>query len=227
MMKRVITVCLVCIIVFSSATVSFADDNDYEENILTETAKMGIAGGCEHDLSIARTVSGNVIVVTVTDDADNLLAQAIRNGSMITVSDYSNPSNPTDVTIELEEGLNLAGAVFDGTLPDDTKSITWGSWTSSTKTFHVAGMTAVVVVATIASCFVGVPVAVFDDLLILFASFPYQYATVKVRMRLGTDEYYQYTQVETTVWGRNTANGTMYKMYGPVLRTSKKSLNSK
>ena len=227
MKKRIISICLAFVMVFSTVSGVFADDNDHEENTLTETARFNIAGGFEQDLNITRTVTGDVIVVTVTDDGNNLLAQTIRNGNSITVVDYSDPAGPIDVTNELEEGLILSGVELDGTLPGDPKSITWGSWTSNTVTFNVTGMTAATIIAYLASVFVGVPVVAFDGLANLFMTFPYQYATVKVRMRLGTDANYQYTQVEITVWGRNTANGTMYKMYGPVVRTYKKSLSFK
>ena len=221
--RKLLAICLACIMIISAATAAFADSFNANNS---ESITLGAAEGLDEDLIITRTVNGNNIVVSVTDNNGNLLSEATNNGSTITVIDYSNPANPVDVTDELETEMGLTSNDMNDNIVDDMRSITWGNWTSKTVTFKASGMTVAAIIAYLASAFVGVPLFVISDLGNVFLNFAYKYATVKIRMRTGTDSNYQYAQEEITVWGHNERTSTKYKVYGPAVRTQKKSLNS-
>lgn len=226
--RRIIAICLTFIMTISSASIAFADDIISEkENPTVSTTSWNIVE-VDQVYTVTRTIDGANVEVMVMDDSGNLLSEAKSNGTFVNVIDYSDPDNPIEVSNKVKNEMGLNNMDLDEILAEDTNSITWGNWISNgTVTFNVAGLSAAAIIATIVATFSGVPAAAFDDLLSLFASFSYQYATVRVRTRYGTDSNYQYSQIEITVWGSNTANGPKYNVYGPVVRTYKKSLNSK
>lgn len=227
MKRRLIATCLACFMVLSTATIAFADCDGF--GVYSEIEHVTVYGQDEDNqvYTVARTFDGDGVEVAVTDCNGNLLAKSIRGDNSITVIDYTDPNRPVDVSdeLELETGPILIGSNSENV--EDTKSITWGNWTSKTVTFNATGMTVAAVVAYLAAAFVGVPLFVISDIGNVFLHFEYTYATVKIRMRMGTDANYQYAQEEITIWGHNTLNGTKYLVYGPSLRQQKKSLNSK
>ena len=66
---------------------------------------------------------------------------------------YADPKEEFDSIGNSEEWVRVCD------FEDGIRSITWGSWTSNTITFHAAGMTAAAVVAYLASAFAFVPFA--------------------------------------------------------------------
>ena len=178
------------------------------------------------ELTFVRTTSGNDVEVTARNAEGDLLVTSTKVDNTIKVMDYTDPDNPVDITEELEAQLEMTDdGINNNTFDDGIRSITWGNWTSKTVTFKTLNKTAVQIISYLLTEFPNIPAFIINGLSGVFTSFSYPYATVKIRMRLGTDANYQYAQEEVTVWGRNSKTGTKYNVYGPNLWQQKKSLN--
>ena len=223
-LKKLTALCLVGTMILSTTAIAFAADSTYVKEIsISDSFTITNSDG---ELLVERIIADDSVKVTVKDENGSLLAEAIRNRADITVFDYSNPDNPVCFADKLEINTYMDEVETSMIISKNTNSISWGPEQTDEITFKATGMSAAAIIAYLAASFAGLPAVAFDGLLNTFASFQYPYATVEVSKKYGTDSNYQYTQATITVYGRNYENGTKYAVYGPVVRTYKKSLNS-
>lgn len=229
-MKKLVVLTMICVLVFTSTALSFADsDISLVDGISTSKTEIEVCNDVYYGrYIIEKTVDKNSIISIVKNEQGNILARAENIDGVVKVMDVETGNLEIEIVgkdFEKSFSFIMEKSVTPYISTGDVRGINWGNWSEkSSTTIYIPKLTVAAFLAAVSVVCPYMSVAALASAASVFIAGGYKYTTIEVRSRLGADATYQYAQQEITMWGRHTKTGTRYHVYGPGIWTQKRPL---